>query len=66
MGIAGNTLPQVSTGGTVTMNLHQINGDGAGPMKCSVDATASGENFKDMTINTNVPGNNGKIGRAHV
>lgn len=42
------------------MNLHQINGDGAGPMKCSVDPTAAGDNFEDMTITTNVPGNNGK------
>lgn len=44
----------------MTMNLHQVNGDGAGPMKCSVDPTAAGDNFEDMTITTNVPGNNGK------
>ncbi|MCJ1427786.1 hypothetical protein MMC29_005691 [Sticta canariensis] len=65
MGIAGNTLPQVSIGGTVTMNLHQVNGDGAGPMKCSVDATASGDNFKDMAITTNVPGDNGRSNAAN-
>lgn len=47
------------------MNLHQVNADGAGPMKCSVDSTAAGDNFKDMTITTNVPGNNGRSNAAN-
>ena len=47
------------------MTLHQVNGDGAGPMACSVDPTAQGNNFQDMTISTNVPGNNGKSGAAN-
>ena len=47
------------------MTLHQINGDGAGPMSCSVDPTAKGDNFQDMKISTNVPGNNGKSGAAN-
>lgn len=65
MALAGNTLPQVSTGGTVTMNLHQVNADGAGPMTCSVDPTAGGDKFEDMTITTNVPGNNGRSNAAN-
>ena len=46
------------------MTLHQINGDGAGPMKCSVDATGTGASFTAMTITTDVPGNNGKSGAS--
>lgn len=46
------------------MTLHQINGDGAGPMACSVDPTAKGDSFQDMTISTNVPGNNGRSDAA--
>ena len=65
MVLAGNTLPQVSTGGIVTMNLHQVNADGAGPMKCSVDPTAVGDNFEVMLITTNVPGNNGRSNAAN-
>ncbi|OCL07801.1 hypothetical protein AOQ84DRAFT_377360 [Glonium stellatum] len=61
----GATLPQVSSGGTVTMTLHQVNADGAGPMKCSIDATAQGASFQVMTITTNVPGTNGKSNAAN-
>ncbi|MCJ1396573.1 hypothetical protein MMC18_009464 [Xylographa bjoerkii] len=59
MPIAGTTLPQVSAGGTVTMNLHQVNADGAGPFTCSVDTTAQGTAFSPMTVTTNVAGTNG-------
>lgn len=48
----GATLPQVSSGGTVTMTLHQLNANGAGPMECSIDATAQGASFQAMTITT--------------
>ena len=59
MALAGATLPQVSTGGVVTMNLHQVNGDGAGPFTCSVDPTAQGTAFQAMTVTTNVAGTKG-------
>ncbi|KAL8689301.1 MAG: hypothetical protein Q9218_005002 [Villophora microphyllina] len=62
---AVNAIPQVSTGGTLTMTLHQINGDGAGPMTCSVDPTSKGTSFQNMQITTNVPGNNGKSNAAN-
>ncbi|MCJ1377516.1 hypothetical protein MMC17_000611 [Xylographa soralifera] len=59
MAIAGTTLPQVSAGGAVTMNLHQVNADGAGPFTCSVDTTAQGTEFSPMTVTTNVAGTKG-------
>ncbi|KAF1989203.1 CAS1 protein [Aulographum hederae CBS 113979] len=55
----GNTLPQVSQGGEVQMTLHQVNGDGAGPYACQVDATGTGANFVDMQVTQNVPGKRG-------
>ena len=58
--ITNNELPQVSPGGTLTMTLHQINGDGAGPMKCSIDSSATGDFSKQLEITTNVPGEGGK------
>ncbi|KAJ9155922.1 hypothetical protein NKR19_g4345, partial [Coniochaeta hoffmannii] len=60
--IAGGTLPQVQR--QITLNLHQINGDGAGPMACSVDTAASGA-FEDAVVATNVPGNNGNSGASN-
>ncbi|MCJ1436036.1 hypothetical protein MMC27_005414 [Xylographa pallens] len=59
MALAGTTLPQVSAGGAVTMNLHQVNADGAGPFTCSVDTTAQGTAFSPMTVTTNVAGTKG-------
>ncbi|CAE6335214.1 unnamed protein product [Rhizoctonia solani] len=53
-------LPAASEDGTVTMTIHQINGDGAGPYTCGVSADASGQNFVDMKIITNVPGENSR------
>ena len=41
------------------MTVHQLNGDGAGPMKCTVDSTASGQFTTEMKIITDVPGKNG-------
>ncbi|QRW18421.1 hypothetical protein RhiXN_03345 [Rhizoctonia solani] len=53
-------LPAASEDGTVTMTIHQINGDGAGPYTCGVSADASGKSFADMKILTNVPGENSR------
>lgn len=64
--ITGATIPQVSsTGGVVTMVYHQINGDGAGPITCSVSADASGKTFTAMKVTTQVPGTNGRSNAAN-
>jgi len=38
------------------MTLHQVNQDGAGPYTCQVSTDATGDDFQDMTVTTNVPG----------
>lgn len=63
--LTGATLSQVSTEGTVTMTLHQVNADGAGQMTCSVSTDAAGKTFTAMTITTNVPGTNSRGNAAN-
>ena len=53
---AGMTMPQITPGGEVTMTLHQVNGDGAGPYTCMIDSTGAGTQFTAMQVATNVPG----------
>jgi hypothetical protein len=64
--LTGNTIPQVSAAaGVVTMTFHQVNGDGAGPISCSVSADGTGAAFTPMKVTTDVPGNNGNSGAAN-
>lgn len=51
-------LPTAAADGTVTMTLHQVNQDGAGPYTCQADATGTGTAFADMTVTQQVPGKN--------
>ncbi|KAL5510900.1 hypothetical protein ACEPAG_4657 [Sanghuangporus baumii] len=53
-------LPAAADDGTVTMTLHQVNGDGAGPYTCEVSTDATGADFAAMTVTTNVPGRNSR------
>ncbi|OBT61274.1 hypothetical protein VE03_09378 [Pseudogymnoascus sp. 23342-1-I1] len=59
MQLSGDQLPQISAGGQVSMTLHQVNGDGAGPYTCMIDATGTGTNWVNMQVTTNVPGRRG-------
>ncbi|TDL20246.1 hypothetical protein BD410DRAFT_725896 [Rickenella mellea] len=48
-------LPSAAADGTVTMTVHQVNQDGAGPYKCDVSADG-GNTFTAATVSQNVPG----------
>jgi hypothetical protein len=63
MALSGNTLPQVSPGGSVSGVLHIVTSDGAGPYKAMVDTTGTGDftNAMAMDVITQVPGKNGNI-----
>jgi hypothetical protein len=52
----GGTLPQVSPGGQVTMTLHQVNADGAGPYTCMIDATGTGTQWTPIQVTQNIEG----------
>ncbi|KAJ6497842.1 hypothetical protein C8R45DRAFT_822332 [Mycena sanguinolenta] len=47
-------LPTAAADGTVTMTLHQVNQDGAGPYTC--DVSGDGTTFVAAPVTTNVPG----------
>lgn len=57
MQLNGATLPQVSAGGQISMTLHQVNGDGAGPYTCMIDATGTGTQWTEIQVTQNVDGN---------
>jgi len=48
-------LPTAAADGSVTMTLHQVNEDGAGPFTCDVSGDG-GNTFQAATVTTNVPG----------
>ncbi|KAJ7908123.1 hypothetical protein B0H13DRAFT_2662137 [Mycena leptocephala] len=52
-------LPTVAADGSITMTLHQVNGDGAGPYTCDVSADG-GNTFQAATVTQQVPGKNGR------
>ncbi|KAI9146198.1 hypothetical protein BKA69DRAFT_1108531 [Paraphysoderma sedebokerense] len=49
-------LPTVKAGAKTTINVHQVNQDGAGPFNCEIDMTGTGENFQNLQIAQNVKG----------
>ncbi|KAK3945997.1 putative mas3 protein [Diplogelasinospora grovesii] len=56
---ATSGLPTTQDDGTITMTFHQVNQDGAGPLKAAIDATSGGSDpsaFKTAAVTTNVPG----------
>jgi len=48
-------LPSAAADGTVSMTLHQVNQDGAGPFTCEVSGDG-GNTFVAATVTTQVPG----------
>lgn len=60
LAVDGNSMPQITPGGSVDMTLHQVNGDGAGPYECMIDSTGAGTQWAPMTVTQNVPGTNSR------
>lgn len=60
--LAGGAVTQVTAGSSVTVTIHQVNADGAGPYSCDLDVTGNAgivANLKNLTVTNNVPGLNG-------
>ncbi|KAJ4159998.1 uncharacterized protein LMH87_007933 [Akanthomyces muscarius] len=58
--LSAGAVTQVKAGGEVTVTIHQVNADGAGPFFCDIDQTSnSGVNLQNLTVVDNVPGTNG-------
>ncbi|KAK4238181.1 hypothetical protein C8A03DRAFT_44050 [Achaetomium macrosporum] len=56
----GDSLPQVTPGGEVSMTLHQVNSDGAGPYTCMINADGTAATWTDIQVTQNVPGRNSR------
>lgn len=63
MALSGDTLPQVSSGGTVSGTYHIVTTDGAGPLEALVDPTATAQwsTALSATVSTQPPGTDGNI-----
>jgi len=58
--LAAGQVTQVTAGSKITVTLHQVNDDGAGPYACDLDQTSNaGVITQGVTIANNVPGTNG-------
>ncbi|CCF34727.1 hypothetical protein CH063_06661 [Colletotrichum higginsianum] len=56
---ASQGMPTTADDGTIKMTFHQVNQDGAGPLKADVDGTSGGTDpsaFKPAEVTQNVPG----------
>ncbi|KAF6826315.1 hypothetical protein CMUS01_09499 [Colletotrichum musicola] len=60
--LAANAVTQVKAGSEVTVTIHQVNADGAGPFFCDLDPTSNslgGSGQIPLEVTNNVPGTNG-------
>ncbi|GKU05318.1 unnamed protein product [Fusarium langsethiae] len=58
--IAAKQVTQVEAGGELTVTIHQVNADGAGPYVCDLDESSNtNTNIQNLTVTNNVPGTNG-------
>ena len=66
MALSGSTLPQVSSGGSVSGTLHIVTSDGAGPYSAYVDTTGTGSSFSqsELEVTQQVPGTKGNIKKS--
>lgn len=58
--LAAGAVTKVKAGSLVTVTIHQVNADGAGPYSCDIDMTSNaGIISQNLTVTNNVPGVNG-------
>ncbi|TVY24791.1 hypothetical protein LHYA1_G006839 [Lachnellula hyalina] len=58
--LAANAVTSVQKGTSMTVTIHQVNADGAGPYACDLDQTSnSGVISQNLSVTNNVPGVNG-------
>ncbi|KAG4442654.1 hypothetical protein IFR05_001839 [Cadophora sp. M221] len=58
--LAANQVTSVKAGTEMTVTIHQVNADGAGPYVCDLEETGNTGVFtQNLTVTNNVPGANG-------
>ncbi|KAK3942837.1 hypothetical protein QBC46DRAFT_423839 [Diplogelasinospora grovesii] len=64
MALSGSTLPQVTSGGSLSGTLHIVTSDGAGPYKAMINTDGTAQSWTAINVVTQVPGNNGNIKKS--
>ena len=66
MSLSGNTLAQVSSGGSVSGTYHVVTDDGCGPLEALIDTSASAKwsTAAKATVSTDMPGTAGNCPAA--
>jgi hypothetical protein len=55
--LSNNRMAQVSSGSMLSVTIHQVNADGAGPFECDMDETSNAKtDFTPLQVSNNVPG----------
>ncbi|KAF5020468.1 hypothetical protein F66182_7507 [Fusarium sp. NRRL 66182] len=58
--LAAGAVTQVEAGSEITVTIHQVNADGAGPYVCDLDESSNANEIsQNLTVTNNVPGVNG-------
>ncbi|KAJ9626195.1 hypothetical protein H2203_003827 [Taxawa tesnikishii (nom. ined.)] len=58
--LAKNRITTVTKGSTLSVTIHQVNADGAGPYSCDLDQSSNANvQFVPLKVSNNVPGVNG-------
>ncbi|KEZ46326.1 hypothetical protein SAPIO_CDS0626 [Scedosporium apiospermum] len=57
--ISNNQVAQVQAGTTLTVTIHQVNQDGAGPYTCELFSNSSTTTGQRLAVTNDVPGFNG-------
>ncbi|KAF7555456.1 hypothetical protein G7Z17_g2104 [Cylindrodendrum hubeiense] len=52
----GDDLPQITPGGELSMTLHQVNSDGAGPYTCMINDDGTAASWTEIEVTQNVEG----------
>ncbi|KAL7629679.1 1,3-beta-glucanosyltransferase gas1 [Parahypoxylon ruwenzoriense] len=60
MAETGDQLPQITAGGELTMTLHQVNADGAGPYTCMINDDGTGAQWDDIDVTQSPPGDDSR------
>jgi len=61
MALSGDTLPQVTPGGSLSGTLHIVTTDGAGPYKAMINTDGTAQSWTEIDVVTQVPGTKGNI-----
>jgi hypothetical protein len=64
MALSGNTLPQITLGGSLSGTLHIVTSDGAGPYTAMLNTDGTAKSWTKLDVAQQVPGTKGNIKKS--